>query len=175
MTNERKWGNIALRDKANRILREIKSFGNVAQLGQYLEIKGYKYYEFEPNTDNNNIKGAIDTRAKKIWVNADLSRTDKHFTLAHEIAHAELHSDKDKQYIDYRKSQQCKDPIESEANVLAYELVMPLERFATTYHKVDGNIGKLSEEFLMPVIQVKKRIAFLKDQIKNDKIEDFLN
>ncbi len=174
--NQRKWGNIALRDKANRILREIESFGNIAQLGQYLKLNSYKYYEFEPNEDNNSIKGAIDANQKKIWVNADLENSDKHFTLAHEIAHAELHSNKDEgQHIDYRKNNQKSDPIESEANVLAYELVMPLEKFATAYHKVDGNKGKLSEVFLVPVVQVKRRIEFLKQQIRAEIIEDFFN
>lgn len=172
MKNERKWGNIALRDKANRILRETESFGNIANLGKYLELNNYKYYEFEPNERNNGIKGAIDKNKKSIFINADLSKPDKNFTLAHEIAHSILHPDT--QYIDYRKTSQTKGPIESEANVLAYELVMPLEKFKVAYRQYFGNVEELSRLFFVPEAQAKKRIEFLKKQIKENKIDDFM-
>ncbi len=172
MANERKWGNIALRDKANRILREIKSFGNVAQLGQYLELKGYKYFEFEPDEKNNCIKGAVDKKKKSIYVNADLAPNDKHFTLAHEIAHSILHPDE--RYVDYRKSKPEKNHTESEANVLAYELVMPLEKFKKSYNQYSGNVAELSRLFFVPETQVNKRIEFLKKQIDANKIDDFI-
>lgn len=172
MQQKRKWGNIALRDKANRILREIESVGNIAQLGKYLELNSYKYYEFEPNASNNSIKGAVDRDKKSIYINADLSTNDKHFTLAHEIAHSILHPNE--KYIDYRRSPQPKDPIESEANVLAYELVMPLKRFKVAYKQYLGSVEELSRLFFVPEIQVEKRIEFLEKQIKENKIDGFM-
>lgn len=171
-TQQRHWGNIALRDKATRILREIDSYANIAQLGNFIEKNNYKYYEFEPNQSNNSIKGAIDKEQKRIWINADLAGSDKHFTLAHEIAHAVLHPDN--KYIDYRKNNQTRDPIESEANVLAYELVMPLYKFQKAYIEKSADIEKLADIFFVPIAQVKKRIEFLKQQIKDQKIEDFI-
>jgi Zn-dependent peptidase ImmA (M78 family) len=174
--NIQKWGNIALRDKANKILLNIDSHGYVAQLGKFIDEYDYKYYEFETNKNNNTIKGAIDETNKRIFVNSDLANDAKHFTLAHEIAHAVLHP-ADNQHIYYRKPLQEKDSehIESEANVLAYELVMPLEKFKEAYIKYSANIEKLSKEFFVPIVQVEKRIVFLKQQIQDKIIKDFMS
>lgn len=163
----REWGDEALRDKANRILRETKSFGNIARLGRYLEQKDYKYYEFEPTEDNNGIKGAVDNLEKKIYVNADLAPGDKHFTLAVEIARSIL--SREDSEVDYRKPHHSNEPREIEANVLAYELVMPAQKFLTAYQLYFGNVAELSKSFLVPEILVKKRIAFLQKEKRENK------
>ena len=169
----RQWGNIALRGKALRVLEDVHSNDNIASLGDIMKRNDFTYHEFKPDAKNEtkDLLGAVEYGSKKIYVNAEMPGNERHFTLAHEIGHMFLHPENQ---LDFRKSNQKKSITESEANVFAYELVMPLFKFAREYKELKGNIYKLSERFFVPEKNVKRRIEFLKKQISDGRIDDFI-
>lgn len=96
---------------------------------------------------------------------------ERNFTLAHEIGHIVLHPEQN--HIDFRRSDQEKDIKESEANVFAYEL-MPLPKFIRAYKQHNGDVVSVAEEFFVPEKCVSRRVNFLKKQILDEKIYDFI-
>lgn len=174
MKNKKRWGNIALRGKALRILEDIGSNDDVANLSDIIKSKNFTYHEFIPSIENktNNLLGAVEYKLKRIYVNAEMPANERHFTLAHEIGHIFLHPKENQ--IDLRVSNPPKSDKESEANVFAYELVMPLFKFIKAYKNFNGDTYSLSEHFFVPEANVVKRIGFLQKQIDGGKIDDFM-
>jgi len=175
MENTKRWGNIALRGKALRILEDVQSNGNIANLSKIIKSKGFTYHEFTPSMQNktNDLLGAVEYNSKRIYVNAEMPANERHFTLAHEIGHIFLHPQENQ--IDLRISNPEKSDKESEANVFAYELVMPLFRFIKAYKEFNGDTYSLSKCFFVPEKNVRKRIEFLQKQIDAKKIDNFIN
>lgn len=175
MGNKKRWGNIALRGKALRTLEDVQSNDNVANLSEIIKSKFFTYHEFTPSINNktNNLLGAVEYNSKKIYVNAEMPANERHFTLAHEIGHIFIHPQENQ--IDLRVSNPEKCDKESEANVFAYELVMPLFKFIKAYKEFNGDIYSLSECFFVPEKNVRKRIEFLQKQIDAGIIDDFIN
>jgi Zn-dependent peptidase ImmA (M78 family) len=175
MESTKRWGNIALRGKALRILEDVRSNGNIVNLGKIIDNEGFTYHEFNPNIKDktSNLLGAVEYNSKRIYVNYEMPANERHFTLAHEIGHIFLHPQENQ--IDLRVSNPKKSDKESEANVFAYELVMPLFRFIKMYKELNGDVGSLSNVFFVPEKNVKRRVDFLKKQIKAKIIDDFIN
>jgi Zn-dependent peptidase ImmA (M78 family) len=173
--NTKRWGNIALRGKALRILEDVGSNDNVANLSEIIKSKYFTYHEFKPNINDKtiNLLGAVEYNSKRIYVNYEMPANERHFTLAHEIGHIFLHPQENQ--IDLRISNPKKSDKESEANVFAYELVMPLFRFIKMYNEFNGDIRSLSKVFFVPEKNVKRRIDFLKKQIHIGIIDNFID
>lgn len=173
--NERKWGNIALRSRALRLLEDVNSRGDAADLNKIIDKYNFTYHEFNPDTvkdSNRNLLGAVDYKMKRIFVNSQMPRDERHFTLAHEIAHMVLHPNKNQ--WDFRQANQTKNNAESEANVFAYELLMPLSKFRRAYIETNRDVYALSNRFFVPEDKINKRIKFLKKQIQDKKIDNFM-
>jgi len=171
MTTERT-GNIILRSRALRLLEDIGSDLNIADLKSVIDKYEFTYHEFTPTGENMNLLGAVQYKEKKIYVNKYMPSNERNFTLAHEIGHIVLHPQQN--HIDFRLSNQEKDIKESEANVFAYELLMPLPRFIRVYKQHNGDVVSIAEEFFVPEKYVSRRIDFLKKQINDKKIYDFI-
>ena len=169
----RRWGNLTLRSKALKILEDVESTGNVAKLKAIMDMHKYKYYEFTPDKNNKtaNLLGAVDHNNKRIFVNEWMPLKERHFILAHEIGHVILHPDDN--HADFRRHPPINDDIESEANVLAYELVMPFDKFIKLFKKYKGDVSILSDKFLVPEKNVRQRIKFLKKQVESGRVDEF--
>jgi Zn-dependent peptidase ImmA (M78 family) len=63
---------------------------------------------------------------------------------------------------------------ETEANILAYELIFPLDKFIKLYKENNGDIESLAYCFNTSVYRTKQRINFLKKQIALKQINDFI-
>lgn len=86
----------------------------------------------EADFERNDIAGLIDPAEKKIYVNKNDPDTRQAFTIAHELGHWLLHQDQlsrepDKYAVLYRKplGRPNGDPIETEANFFAANLLVP--------------------------------------------------
>ncbi len=173
--NQRKWGKIALRGKALRLLEDVNSRGEAADLNKIIDKYNFTYHEFNPDNEKESTRdllGAVDYKTKRIFVNSQMPGDERHFTLAHEIAHMVLHPNENQ--WDFRQKNQEKDNIESEANIFAYELLMPLSKFRRAYKETNGDIYALSDRFFVPEDKVNKRIEFLKKQINANIIDNFM-
>ncbi len=144
-------------------------------MARVLDHIGYGYSEFTPDRNTQQIKGAISHGDHMIYINADEIDTEKHLTLAHEIGHFSLHPGEN--VIDFRSATQdhlsreerCK---EREANVFAYELVMPYPE-VIKLHKQNLSLSAMAEYFLVSEENLKKRIKFLSSQVKQGRIPAF--
>lgn len=163
-------GNIILRSRALRLLEDIGSDLNTADLKSIIDEYGFTYHEFTPTEKNMTLLGAVHYEDKKIYVNKHMPLNERHFTLAHEIGHIVLHPN----HVDFRRSDQEKDNKESEANVFAYELLMPLPKFTRAYKRFNGNVMSIAKEFLVSEKCMGRRIDFLKKQILRKSIYDFI-
>jgi Zn-dependent peptidase ImmA (M78 family) len=170
--NTKRIGNITLRSRALRLLEDIGSDLNIADLKSVIDKYGFTYHEFTPTEKNVTLLGAVQYEDKKIYVNKHMPSNERHFTLAHEIGHIVLHPNQN--HVDFRRSDQEKDTKESEANVFAYELLMPLPKFIRAYKKRNGDVILMAEDFLVPEKYVSRSICFLKKQILDNNIYDFI-
>lgn len=170
--NTKRIGNITLRSRALRLLEDIGSDLNIADLKSIIDEYGFTYHEFTPTKKNMTLLGAVHYEDKKIYVNKHMPSNERHFTLAHEIGHIVLHPNQN--HVDFRRSDQKKNAKESEANVFAYELLMPLPKFMRAYRQHNGDVISIAKEFFVPEKCVSRRIDFLKKQILNKKIYDFI-
>lgn len=82
----------------------------------------------------NDVAGYIDPETKTVYVNLNDSPARRNFTIAHELGHWILHQDKleeqpEKYAVLYRIPLGIanKDPVESEANTFAANLLVPKE------------------------------------------------
>ncbi len=186
-TEEGIWGNIALRGKALRLLEDVGSRGDATELNKILDKYHLTYHEFDSDKDGKdekdirhlrNLLGAVQSTTKKIYVNRDMPGNERHFILGYEVAHITLHPNKDR-WIFRQEGQegqelQEKKHIKRETNVFAYELLMPLSKFKRAYTETNGDICALSERFFVPEDKINKRIGFLKKQIADNKIDNFM-
>ncbi|MBW8350733.1 ImmA/IrrE family metallo-endopeptidase [Bacillus sp. IITD106] len=95
-------------------------------------------------------------RNKFIVINSDLNNGLKLFTVAHELAHSELHPKLSTPFLK-RKTLLSVDKIENEANRFAVELLLPDE---VIYEHANTNlsISELSKMFQIPeeILRLKK-------------------
>lgn len=156
--------NLSIRHLANKLLDDSSALpvteDSVVDTGKILDFLGYSYYEFDPSENISNIKGAVIHADKKVLLNSGLSPQEKNFSLAHEIGHIVLHKGGDK--IDFLQHSLEEVHIdEIEANVFAYELLMPIYHFRTKL-KNNHDLTTLAEFYCLSEKRVNKRIEFEK-------------
>lgn len=173
------YGNIAVRNKAHKLLDKTSAYTAKlpVRLSNVLEEIGYKYAEFLVTRETQRILGAVSYSKKTIYINSEERDENKHFTLAHEIGHAVLHPQSDR--VDYRSVTQdhlSKEArvLEREANVFAFELVLPYPEFIDDYRELNGDIARLSKIYLVAEKKIKERVAFLSKQVEEGRIEPFI-
>lgn len=94
----------------------------------------------------------------KIIVNKLHPQTRKNFTIAHEIAHFCLHKNLKEVFEDQTFFRNEKvDPMETEANTFAAELLMPEQEFSQRLNSGINTISELSEEFDVSTLAVRVR------------------
>jgi len=160
-------GNLAIRQLANKLLEASgampRSGEELVDLSKILSHLDFSYFEFDPRTapdSMSNIKGAVIHEDKKVFLNSDLTPQEKNFSLAHEIGHIVLHNKGDK--IDFLHHSLDEVPVdEIEANVFAYELLMPIYFFVMK-SKSDITTEELAKFYCVTEKRVKKRISFEK-------------
>lgn len=138
---------------------------NIISLANSLEIEVYKASNMNADTS-----GAIINKNGTyiIYTNANEPVYRRRFTIAHEIAHYMLHKDIIDNHLDgnltdvigiggvmYRSK--LSSIFEKDANKLAAEILMPLEKIKDLYFKYNS-IKKLSEKFNVSEQGIKIRI-----------------
>ncbi len=110
--------------------------------------------------DNPDISGSYDRVNKTISVSNKDPYTRAAFTIAHEIGHYLLHSDKSDE-IFYRSSlnlSEGNDNIEAEANCFAASLLMPRAKMRIFYPMLSSEPEKLADLFGVSKIAMNYRI-----------------
>lgn len=164
-------GNLSIRLVAERLLdstRELFDENPKTNMEKILSSIGFSQAEFAPGDDLDKIRGAILHDRKTILINSELSIQEKLFVLAHEIGHACLHPGTDK--VDFATDSLNGLPdadriAEIEANVFAYELLMPMAKFRKAMVDTDSNVKKLAEQFMVTKKRISKRIRYTNTQL----------
>ena len=119
-------------DRVKQAVAEVSEYlakdelGNIVvpvDLGQILEkynLKAYNTTFTQPD-----VAGALDRKAKKIYVNRSDPQTRKIFTLAHELGHYFIHKDRNVDIL-YRERDNH-DEAEREADHFAAMILIPEE------------------------------------------------
>lgn len=152
--------------EAERMLQKY----NINQLPidprEIAKSEGLEVVFFEP-TDSSmeKISGFLDIDKKKIFVNAKNAINRQTFTIAHELGHWLMHRDiikKDpSKYLIFRVDQMgmpSLDPMESEANAFAANLLVPMNtllRLSESY-----SVEELSKIFLVSVAVISNRLNY---------------
>lgn len=121
---------------------------------------------FDPQSaDMKRISGFLDVEEKKIFVNSQNSVNRQTFTIAHELGHWLMHRDIIKKdpgrYLVFRVDQMgmpSLDPMESEANAFAANLLVPMPTLLRLSEKY--SIKELSEIFLVSVSVISNRLNY---------------
>lgn len=120
-------------------------FGHIVvpvDLGQIL--RKYNLKAFNTDFVEPNIAGALDRRAKKIYINRDDPQTRKVFTLAHELGHYFMHDSKNVDILYREKDNRTSD--EREADHFAAMILMP-EDTIRTYWTIAESVQDLANTF----------------------------
>jgi Zn-dependent peptidase ImmA (M78 family) len=144
------------KDKARHVIKKYNLNSVPIDLDNIFTALRYKKIEINKP---NGIDGAImEVKGKGMIVAINKAKTNNRvrFTLAHELGHFFLHHDKrdyydseeERQFEDFpnSKSSIAKPARESEADVFASELLIPLEQLKK-YVKKGHNINELAEIF----------------------------
>lgn len=114
---------------------------------------GYKVLEFDPTESIENVSGSVVNASKTIYINGDEHPYRRRYTIAHEIGHAVLHSDR-AHVIDYRQNMinfSGGSQIEDEAHQFAMELLMPAVKFKTLWRALDSKTDEIAARFGVPI------------------------
>lgn len=157
-------GNLSIRHLANKLLDESgampSSETELVDMSKVLKYLDFSYFEFDPadSPDMKNVKGAVIHKDKKVFLNSSLSPQEKNFSLAHEIGHILLHKRDDKvDFLHHILEEVHVDEIE--ANVFAYDLLMPI-RFFRKNISMPGGVSALAEFYCVTEKRIKKRMSF---------------
>lgn len=155
--------NLAIRQSANILLDDCEatpaSNDESIDMEKVLNHLNYGYFEFDPTDETSNIMGAVRHRDKKVFLNSSLSPQEKNFALAHEIGHIILHRDSDKiDFLKHTPDEFCIEEIE--ANVFAYELLMPSQHFGSNLKKYNHNYKLLADFYCVTKNKIKKRAYY---------------
>ncbi len=135
-----------IQQKASELLTNVGIVGEIpVPVEKIVEHLGFECHSFEPDSQTNDIAGAVNHRNKKIFINESDSPKRQLFTVAHEIGHIILQGDQ-KDYIDYRRNNSS-DIKEREANYFAGCLLMPDDIFIYQWKLQKSDINKLAELF----------------------------
>ncbi len=116
------------------------------------------YGEFSGEGRTSDICAIYDHDNKKVTVKSTLDDVEKYFAIAHEIGHALLHPTQN--YVDTFTRRGPKVARETEANIVAYELTMPIAEFIEQYNNTQPE--DIANHFFVEVRRVNKRIEFLR-------------
>lgn len=122
-----------------------------------LKALNLTYNEFSGKGETSDIRAIYDHDNKAVIVNATLDDRQKYFSIAHEIGHALLHPTQN--YVDTFTNNSPRIERETEANIVAYELTMPIAEFIEQYNSKGSNIA---DHFFVETHRVNRRIEFLK-------------
>jgi len=124
-----------LKDKYNaKIPIDIKSIAE--NEGFIVVTRSLKEYEGTiTNKAISGISGVLYTteNAKEIWVNEEDPEQRRNFTIAHELGHYYLHGGKENTKGTFVSFRGDKNPIETEANKFAAELLLPTDDVKQVY------------------------------------------
>ena len=171
---KRKWGNLAIRDKARTLLEDAGLLDEPEffrpDFDKVLEKLGFEYLEFDPNEEIQHISGVVNHDRRHIIVNRTEPPERRLFTLAHEIGHVALHPGENA--IDFRRRVAQWDHLEDEAlrkeheaDIFAYELLMPFEPFVIAYLETDGDINAMARRFYVSPQDIADRVDFIERQV----------
>jgi Zn-dependent peptidase ImmA (M78 family) len=174
MGSLKSWGNIAIRNKAQLLLNEAGMKGDKDispdKLTKHL---GYEMLFFQPERDTSDIYGAVDKERKEIYINSEDPIEKQVFTIGHEIGHIRLHPDCDN-VIDYRRKTESfkkldknQKIMEREADVFAFELLLPFKEFVASYKEYDGDTSWIANDFHIAESDIIKRVNFINKQIED--------
>ena len=135
------------------------SFGEDYTVKGALEELNLTYEEFSGTGETKDIRAIYDHDGNKVMVNATLDDIKKYFSIAHEIGHALLHSTQN--YVDTFINDCPRIARETEANIVAYELTMPIARFVKEYNEPQCKVEGLANTFFVEKYRIKRRIDFL--------------
>lgn len=174
----RTYTGIQIREKAKEIISEYQNLSTVDILNTLMKKNGFSKTEFDPDENNNHIKGAVisNEKGKNIYIQSNMAESEKLFVFAHEVSHILLHAGKD--HMDFiakpKFSKPGRSDIETEANTLAYELLFPLDKFIELYKENNGDIESLAYCFKTSIYRIKERVNYLKKQISLQEIDNFI-
>ena len=173
ITHQRK-GNLTIRMMAEKTISECGVFNHgtyKTNLFTILKKIGFHCMQFTPNAKTKNIAGAVFHKDKKIYISEGLELEEMLFTLAHEIGHVILHPNESrvdflqKQLDDERGTNNEREKIkEQEADVFAYELLMPFFKFHQASNFEGYSVAKLAKLFEVSEVRVRERLAFIAQQ-----------
>lgn len=141
------------------INHSFKKDGKIISVRDILQDRNISYSVFKPSEKIQDMRAAYDHDNNSILVNETISDEDKHFVIAHEVGHSVLHPESN--YVDYFTKNSGKVARETEANMFAYELLMPILVFIDKYQEFDKNLKKIAEHFFVEERRVVKRLDFL--------------
>lgn len=118
------------------------------------------YDEFSGKGETSDIRAIYDHDNNAVIVNATLEDRQKYFAIAHEIGHALLHSTRN--YVDTFTNNSPRIERETEANIVAYELTMPIADFIKEYNSKNSDIENIASHFFVEIYRVNRRVKFLK-------------
>jgi len=79
-------------------------------------------HDLIPKENNNKILGSYSKDKKTMFINSEFDETMKRFVLSHMLGHLVLHGDQDFKELYHEPT----NPIETQANIYAAHLLMPL-------------------------------------------------
>jgi len=149
------------------------------------ELQGVGLYEVPLNVDRvaeylglevveelmeDDISGYLEFKSGQ-WVaglNALHHRNRQRFTLAHELAHFVLHRNERASFVDhtFTRREGMADPVESEADRFAAELLMPEVAVRSFVREGLTNLTKLAEKFQVSLLAMRYRVKNLGFQVK---------
>lgn len=132
------------------------------QINKLVEKLDIKYKTFEPKLEQENIMGLYNSSEKVIAINNTLTDEESLFSTAHELGHAILHNESKQEYIRFKNTNQDKNQEETEANMFAYEVLLPIGLFQKECNKLLYSVSDLSKFFSLSEYRIVERIKFLR-------------
>lgn len=153
------------KSKADALLKKYSYFMPPIDPEKIAEAEGIDvvYAEFEAPA-NDMVSGYFDLEKNRIVINKDISDNRITFTIAHELAHHQMHQDyiRSNDYIPMPRSNSHlgeKPKEEIEADQFAANLLVPLSMLKK-YQKV-GSVSELASLFFVSEDVIRNRLSLL--------------
>jgi Zn-dependent peptidase ImmA (M78 family) len=146
-----------INSKVNIILRGIPDLKPPIDIEKIAKSRGLKLVSYPLGDD---VSGLLSIKDGTIGYNQKESPVRKRFTIAHELAHFELHRDKsdlfvDKQFLFRGKNSRdtpASQVLEQEANAFASAILMPTDLVKREVEKIEMDLG--SEEAIKELARI---------------------